>query len=69
MATMFPCPSQHHEISHWRYVLHCCDKFPRISMPRHETNIQQKRAEQYVFMFTAIYHVIIFMVYADMKNE
>ena len=33
-----PCPSQHHWIPHWKYVLRCCEKFPSISIPHQEKN-------------------------------
>ena len=37
MAKMFPCPSQHHEIPHWKCVL----LLPGVSIPHQETNIDE----------------------------
>ena len=31
--------------------------------------MQQKYVQQYVLMFTAMYHVLVFMVYDHTKNE
>ena len=31
--------------------------------------MQQKIVQQYVFMFTEIYHVVLFIAYAHMKNK
>ena len=70
MVTMFPFPSQHHGLTHWKCVIHCCDKRPSISIPRQEKNTDTKTfVQQYVFVLTAIYHSIMFMEYAHMKNE
>ena len=38
MAKMCPCSSQHHELSHRKYILHCCEKLPGISIPHQEKN-------------------------------
>ena len=38
MAKMCPCPSQHHGLPHWKYVLLCCDKCPGITIICKDTN-------------------------------
>ena len=38
MTTMCPCPSQHHGLPHYKFVLRCCKKGPGISISCHETN-------------------------------
>ena len=31
--------------------------------------MQQTRIQQYAFMFTAMYHVVLFMAYSHMNNK
>ena len=38
MAKMCPCPSRHHSIPHWKFLLRCYDKFPYIIIYHQETN-------------------------------
>ena len=62
MSTMCPCPSKHHGPPQWKFLLRCCERFPSISM-------QKKCVQQFVFMFTKMYHILLFIEYAHMKNE
>ena len=38
MVTIFPCPSQHHGLPHWKFALQCCDKFLIISLSPKDIN-------------------------------
>ena len=38
MAIMYPCNSKYHGITHWKFVLRCCDKCPIIVLPSQEEN-------------------------------
>ena len=70
MANMCLCPAKHHGILHRKYILRCCDKCLGISMPCQEKNTDaKKRVQQYIFMFTEMYNVVMFMAYAHMKNK
>ena len=61
MEKMCPCTYEHHGITHWKYVLRCCDKYPSIVLPsQEEINIQQSCVQQYNFIFTVMYPVVVF---------
>ena len=36
MATMCPCTSKYHGLTHWKCLLRCCDNFPSIVLPSQE---------------------------------
>ena len=38
MEIMCTCPSQHHGLPHCKCVLHCCKKFPSLSIPHMDKN-------------------------------
>ena len=67
---MCPCPSQHNGLPHCKGVLRCCDKCPGISITYQDTNIDATNTFSTIrLMFTAIYHVVMFMAYSHMKNK
>ena len=37
-ATMCTYPQSDHALPHWKYVLRCCAKFPRINITNQETD-------------------------------
>ena len=39
-----------------------------VYLIRRQINMQQTHVQQYVFMFTEMYHVVLFMAYAHMKK-
>ena len=40
-----------------------------VYLIRRQINMQQTRVKTYVFMFTAMYHVVLFMEYTHMNKE
>ena len=40
-----------------------------VYLVRRQTKIQQTLVQQYIYMFTAMYHVLLFMAYAHTKNK
>ena len=40
-----------------------------VYLIRRQINMQQTNVQLYVFMFTAMYHVVLFMAYTRMKNK
>ena len=40
-----------------------------VFLVKRQTQMQQKRVQLCIFMFTAMYHVLVFMAYAHMRNE
>ena len=40
-----------------------------VYLVRRHINMQQTCVQKYVFVFTKMYHVVLFMAYTHMKNE
>ena len=38
MTTIFSYPSYNYALPHWKYVLRCCEKCPRIDLPSPESD-------------------------------
>ena len=61
---------QHHGLPHYKCVLSCCEKCHSISIPCLESNNDATNTfQQYIFLFAAMYRILIFMTYAHMKKE
>ena len=62
-VTMCAYPHSDHALPHWKCVLWCCDDFPCINLPDHETNKKMKKKHpQLGFTFITSLDVVLLMV-------
>ena len=45
-TTIFTCNHLYNAIPNWKFVLHCCNKCPRIVIPRQDANRGKKNPYQ-----------------------
>ena len=70
MATMCPCPSQHHWLPtvnvHYYVVI---NSLLLLYLIRRQMHMQKTRVQQFVFMFTTMYHILLLMEHTHMNNK
>ena len=55
-AKMCTYPHSDHALTHWKFVLRCCDKCPYINLPDQETDIHYSETTPSIRFH--IYHII-----------